>query len=86
MQVLALASSPGGLAAPGDDDAAAAAAALLAGLSATCPPDACALDVAQVTQTGFAGFLMCVWGDAKTEYGFKQPSAMCPMPRLALPQ
>ncbi len=47
-QVLALASGPSGLAAPGDNDAAAAAAELLAGLAATCPPEACNLDVSQV--------------------------------------
>jgi len=46
--VLALASSPTGLAAPGDEDAAAAAAELLAGLAVTCPPEACSLDVSQV--------------------------------------
>lgn len=48
LQVLALASSPSGLVAAGDDDAAAANAALLTGLAATCPPEACQLDIAQV--------------------------------------
>lgn len=69
MQVLALASSPGGLAALGDNDAAAAAAALLAGLSATCPPDTCALDVAQVAPRWLPKLLDEFIGSVPEDYG-----------------